>query len=69
MKINIFTKRLLAVSLGVLLNTAAIGNEEAEYDLVHKTIIYENAGHQFAQEIGSETAKDALIYLTENNQE
>jgi pimeloyl-ACP methyl ester carboxylesterase len=34
-----------------------------------KTIIYENAGHQLAQEIGSETAKDALIYLTKNNQE
>ena len=32
-----------------------------------KTIIYENAGHQLAQEIGSETAKDALIYLTANN--
>jgi len=34
-----------------------------------KTIIYENAGHQLAQEIGSKTAKDALIYLTKNNQE
>ena len=41
MKIKIFTKRLIAVTLGVLLNTAAIGNEEAEYDLVHKTNIYE----------------------------
>ena len=41
MKIKIFTKRLIAVTLGVILNTAAIGNEEAEYDLVHKTNIYE----------------------------
>ena len=41
MKIKIFTKRLIAVVLGILLNTAAIGNGEAEYDLVHKTNIYE----------------------------
>jgi hypothetical protein len=30
-------------------------------------IIYKNAGHQLVQEIGSETAKDALRYLLENN--
>ena len=41
MKIKIFTKRLIAVALGFLLNTAAIGNEESKYDVIHKNDIYE----------------------------
>ena len=41
MKTNIFTNRLIIVILGFLLNTSAIANEEAEYNVVHKTNIYE----------------------------
>ena len=41
MKISIFTKKLIIVILGFLLNTAAIANEEAKYDVVLKTSIYE----------------------------
>ena len=41
MKINIFTKKITSVILGFLLNTSAIASEEAKYDLVHKTNIYE----------------------------
>ena len=41
MKINTFTKKTISVILGFLLNTAAIANEEAKYDVVHKTNIYE----------------------------
>mgnify|MGYP006085341721 CR=1 FL=1 len=41
MKIKIFTKRLIAVVLGILLNTAAIGNEETKYDVIYKNDIYE----------------------------
>ena len=41
MKTNIFTNRLIIVILGLLLNTGATANEEAEYDVIHKTNIYE----------------------------
>ena len=41
MKINTFTKKTISVILGFLLNTAAIANEEAKYDIVYKTNIYE----------------------------
>ena len=41
MKISIFAKKITSVLLGFLLNTAAIANEEAKYDIVHKTNIYE----------------------------
>ena len=41
MKISIFIKKLIIVILGFLLNTAAIANEEAKYDVVLKTSIYE----------------------------
>ena len=40
MKIKIFTKRLIAVVLGILLNTAAIGNEETKYDVIYKNDIF-----------------------------
>jgi len=41
MKISIFAKKITSVILSFLLNTAAIANEEAKYDIVHKTNIYE----------------------------
>ena len=41
MKISIFAKKITSVILGFLLNTAALANEEAKYDIVHKTNIYE----------------------------
>ena len=41
MKINIFIKRLIILILSLLLNTVAIANEEAEYDIVYKNNIYE----------------------------
>ena len=41
MKINIFIKRLIILILSLLLNTNAIANEEAEYDIVYKNNIYE----------------------------
>ena len=41
MKISIFTKKIISVILGFLLNSAVIANEEAKYDTVHKTNIYE----------------------------
>ena len=41
MKIKIFTKRLIAVTLGILLNTAVIGSEETKYDVIHENDIYE----------------------------
>ena len=41
MKIKIFAKRLIAVTLGILLNTAVIGSEETKYDVIHENDIYE----------------------------
>tara|TARA_B100000795_G_scaffold253469_1_gene223668 strand:- start:148 stop:720 length:573 start_codon:yes stop_codon:yes gene_type:complete len=41
MKISIFSKKLIIVTLGFVFHTAAIANEESEYDVVHKTSIYE----------------------------
>ena len=41
MKISIFAKKITSVIISFLLNTAAIANEEAKYDIVHKTNIYE----------------------------
>ena len=41
MKINIFIKKITCVILSFLLNTAVIANEEAKYDVLHKTNVYE----------------------------
>jgi hypothetical protein len=41
MKINTFIKKLIIVILSFLLNTVSIANEEAEYNIVHKTSVYE----------------------------
>ena len=41
MKTNIFTKKLIIVFFGFLFNTSTIANEEAKYDVVHKTNIYQ----------------------------
>jgi len=53
--------KVVSVDLAIVMKDLLINSPSV------KTIIYENAGHQLAQEIGSETAKDALIYLTANN--
>ena len=41
MKINYFIKKLIILILSFLFNTAVIANEEAEYNIVHKTNAYE----------------------------
>ena len=41
MKINIFIKKLIILFLFFSFNTAVIANEEAEYNTVHKTSVYE----------------------------
>jgi len=41
MKINIFIKKLIIITLGFMLSTVVIASEEAKYNIVHKTNIYE----------------------------
>ena len=41
MKISISTKKITSVILGFLLNTTAIANEEAKYDIVKPNCTYE----------------------------
>ena len=41
MKINIFIKNLTIVILGFFLNTNVTADEEAKYNIVHKTDVYE----------------------------
>ena len=73
MKTNIFTNRLIIVILSFLLNTSAIANEEAEYNVVHKTNIYEIRFYTERLEVesiynnGSSTFRKLFKYISGDN--